>query len=225
VIILGQVVREGRVGCAEAPVLTVGVDQVVVEADLAGGRLVCPACGVGRLVRWGWARARMVRGVGRLRPRRGRCGHRGCGVTHVLLPVVCLVRRADGVEVVGAALEAAARGLGQRRVAELVGRSVSTVRGWLGRLAVRGLRVRAAFAVLVRALDPTGQVAVEAAGGVLAGPVVMIAAAARAAEGRWAGRVGVLSRWELVSFVTGGGLLLPGFVPESINASPRLPGS
>jgi hypothetical protein len=144
-------------------------------------------------------------------------------VTHVLLPVVCLARRADGVEVVGAALEAAARGLGQRRVAELVGRPAATVRGWLGRLAGRAVRVRAAFAVLVRMLDPTAQVVVEAAGGVLAGPVEMIAAAAGAAGRRWAGRVGVLSRWELVSFVSGGGLLLPGFVPESINASPRLP--
>jgi hypothetical protein len=67
-------------------------------------------------------------------------------VTHVLLPVVCLARRADGVEVIGSAFEAAARGVGQQRVAELVGRPASTVRGWLGRLASRAVRVRAARA-------------------------------------------------------------------------------
>jgi hypothetical protein len=203
-------------------VLTVGVDEAAVEADLDARRLVCPACGEGRLARWGWARVRTVRGVGRLRPRRGRCERRGCGATHVLLPVACLARRADGVEVIGSAFEAAARGVGRRRVAQLVGRPVSTVRGWLGRLAGRAVRVRAAFAVLVRVLDPAAAV-VEAAGPVLAGPVAMVAAAAGAAGRRWAHRVPVLSRWELASFVTCGGLLLPAFTPESINASPRLP--
>jgi hypothetical protein len=140
----------------------------------------------------------------------------------VLLPVVCLARRADGVEVIGSAFEAAARGVAQRRVAELVGRPASTVRGWLGRLACRAVRVRAAFAVLVRALDP-GAPVVEVAGPVLAGPVAMVAAAAGAAGRRWAGRVPALSRWELASFVTHGELMLPSFTPESINTNPRLP--
>jgi hypothetical protein len=140
----------------------------------------------------------------------------------VLLPVACLARRADGVEVIGSAFEAAARGVAQRRVAELVCRPASTVRGWLGRLACRAARVRAAFAVLVRALDP-GAPVVEVAGPVLAGPVATVAAAAEAAAGRWAGRVPALSRWELASFVTCGGLLSPSFTPESVNASPRLP--
>src|SRR5262249_30525700 len=76
VIILGQVVWEGRVGCAEAPVLTVGVDQVVVEADLAGGRVVCAGGGVGRLGRWGVGRRRAVGGVGR-----GGLGGGGGGVS------------------------------------------------------------------------------------------------------------------------------------------------
>jgi hypothetical protein len=198
------------------------VDEAAVEADLDARRLACPKCGEGRLARWGWARVRTVRGVGRLRPRRGRCEHRGCRATHVLLPVCCLARRADGVEVIGSAFEAAARGVAQHRVAELVGRPTSTVRGWLGRLAGRAVRVRAAFAVLVRALDTEAPV-VEAAGPVPAGPVAMVVAAAEAAGRRWAGRVPALSRWELASFVTRGGLLLPSFTPESINASPRLP--
>jgi len=54
------------------------------------------------------SRVRVVRADGsvrwRLRPRRARCA--GCGVTHVLLPVSCLVRRADAVEVIGVALVA-----------------------------------------------------------------------------------------------------------------------
>ena len=47
-----------------------------------------------------------------LRPRRGRCG--GCLVTHVLLPVTVLLRRAYAAEVIGAALLARAGGHGHR---------------------------------------------------------------------------------------------------------------
>jgi len=65
--------------------------------------------------RWGWARPRTLRGAAgraRLRPRRARC--RGCLVTHVLLPVCALLRRADLAEVIGAALVAKAGGVGVR---------------------------------------------------------------------------------------------------------------
>ena len=53
---------------------------------------------------WGHARGRVVRGWrgGGTAPRRARCT--GCGVTHVLLPVLVLVRRADAAAVIGAAL-------------------------------------------------------------------------------------------------------------------------
>ena len=54
-----------------------------------------------------------------------------CRVTHVLLAVSCLVRRADVVEVIGAALRAKARGQGHRPIAARLGRPASTVRGWL----------------------------------------------------------------------------------------------
>jgi hypothetical protein len=200
-------------------VFTVGVDQGGVEARLAAGEFSCPCCG-GRLARWGFARPRRVRGVGRLTPRRARCVAPGCGVTQVLLPVSCLARRADGVVVIGAAVELAASGVGCRRVAVAVGRPVATVRGWLARLGGRAVRVRAALGVLVRAVagDPPRLVDVVCP---LAGVVGMIAAFAVAVAGRWS--VAVLSRWELVAFVTGGGLLAPSFVPESINTSPRLP--
>src|SRR4051794_41836367 len=73
----------------EAPVIMVGTESVEVERRLSAGELVCP-CG-GDLVRWGYARRRLVRGVGMRRPRRVRCA--GCRVTHVLLSVACLLRR------------------------------------------------------------------------------------------------------------------------------------
>ena len=53
-------------------------------------------------------------------PRRSRCT--GCGVTHVLLPVVLLVRRADTAAVIGAGLTAKATGAGHRLIAALLGR-------------------------------------------------------------------------------------------------------
>jgi hypothetical protein len=54
---------------------------------------------------WGWARPRDVHGLaGLLRPRRARCP--GCLITHVLLPLTVLTRRAYAGEVIGAALTA-----------------------------------------------------------------------------------------------------------------------
>lgn len=199
--------------------LTVGVDQGEVEAGLAAGRLCCPSCRC-RLARWGFARPRLVRGVGRLVPRRARCVAPGCRATHVLLPVSCLLRRADAVVVVGAAVELAAAGVGCRRVAARLGRPASTVRGWLGRFAGRAVRLRAALGVLLRAVagDPPRLVDAVCP---LAGVVGVLAAVAAVAAGRWS--VPVLSRWELLSFLTGGGLLAPSFAPERINTSPRLP--
>jgi len=123
-------------------VLTVSADRDDVERMLGAGGLACPACG-GPLARWGRARERQVRGldgVGRLVPRRARCG--GCGRTHVLLPVTCLARRADEAEVIGRALEAKAAGAGHRVIAEALGRPASTVRGWLRALAARAEQVR-----------------------------------------------------------------------------------
>jgi hypothetical protein len=78
-----------------APVVMVGTDPVEVDRRLLAGELACP-CGGGQLSPWGHARARWVRGVGVLRPRRARCT--ACLVTHVLLAVSCLLRRADAAE-------------------------------------------------------------------------------------------------------------------------------
>ena len=67
----------------------------------------------------------------------------------MLLPVFVLVRRADLVEVIGAALAAKASGAGARVIAAGLGRPVDTVRGWLRRFAGRYARVRVFFTRLL----------------------------------------------------------------------------
>lgn len=131
--------------------VTVSDDVWAVEVDLVEGRIGCPECG-GRLHPWGSARVRQVRvglgEVGRHRPRRGRCA--GCGVTHVLLAVSLALRRADAAAVIAAAVEAkVVRGLGHRRIAAVLGRPVSTVRGWLRVFASSAGAVVEAFMALV----------------------------------------------------------------------------
>jgi len=49
----------------------------------------------------------------------------------VLLPAWCAPRRADSVEVIGAALVAKAAGAGYRRIAADLGRPAGTIRRWL----------------------------------------------------------------------------------------------
>lgn len=191
--------------------LTVGVDGVAVERRLAAGGLSCPGCG-GVLAGWGYARERGVRGwagVVRVCPRRTRC--RGCGVTHVLLPVVVLLRRADTAAVIGAAFGAKAAGVGFRRIAAVLGRPAETVRGWLRRFGARLEAVRGVFTVLVGALvaDPD-RVLPAPAGGAWPDAVAAIAAAARAATVRFR-LVVVVPVWELAVAVSSGRLLAPGW--------------
>jgi transposase-like protein len=125
-------------------------EEARVEAELVGGVVRCPAC-EGELGPWGHARQRVIRGVGRLRPRRAKC--RGCGRTHVLLPELCLLRRRDAVAVIGAALVAGAAGAGHRAIAERLGVPKDTVRGWLRRFARDAEAIRAHFARWAFALD------------------------------------------------------------------------
>lgn len=95
----------------EASMVTVEVDPVRVESRLAAGGIGCPGCGAGLLGGWEYARPRVIAGTDtRVRPRRARC--RSCGVTHVLLPVSLLLRRAYLAELVFAALVAKALGSG-----------------------------------------------------------------------------------------------------------------
>ena len=158
--------------------LTVGNDAAGVERMLEEGSLCCPVCG-GRLARWGYGRWREVFGPGRavreVRPRRSRCA--GCGVTHMLLPARMLLRRADEAPVIGAALAAAARGLGYRRIACELGVPEDTVRGWLRRAA--GGRGRSGGVHRVAAALSADPVPLEPAGSPLADALVAVAAAAR----------------------------------------------
>lgn len=185
--------------------LTVGANPVEVEASLLKGALVCPACD-GSLGPWGWARRRLLRGGdGRraVRPRRARCV--ACGASHVLLPVFALVRRADLVDVIGAALAAKAKGVGARSIAAGLGRPVETVRGWLRRFADRAPVLRSWFTVLLvdTGVDPIPP-AVTASP--FADAVAAVLGAAVAAASRWP-EVGQVSPWWWASAASSGRLL------------------
>jgi hypothetical protein len=205
------------VGRSEALMVTVSDSIEAVETALATGRIGCPECGAA-LSRWGWARFRVVRGPGgpvRVHPRRGRCA--SCGVTQVLLPVSVLVRRADAVEVIGAALVARAAGSGWRSIAARLGRPGATVRGWLRAFASRAGAVRMFFTVLLVGVgvDP---VPAAAAGTAFRDAVAAVLAAAAGAGSRWPGMVG-LSPWRIACAATGGRLLAPGWPPVAINTN------
>jgi hypothetical protein len=197
----------------------VGTDRVEVERQLRAGRLGCPSC-VGVLAPWGYARERTVRGEGelveRLRPRRGCCG--SCGRSHVLLPVSCLVRRADRVVVIGAALAAKAAGGGHRSIARRLGRPATTVRGWLRAFAGCAERVRVALIGLLTGLDPLAG-PVPPAGTAFADAVAAVGVVAAAARRRLGGTVVDWSPWQLACAVCGGRLLRGGVFAESINTS------
>lgn len=140
-----------------------------------------------------------------LTPRRSRCSL--CLVTHVLLPVVALLRRADLAEVIGAALAAKARGLGARTVAVLLGRSVDTVRGWLRRFGSRAETVRRFFTGLLVevAPDPVVPTVMRT---VFADAVAAVVGAAAAVLARWP-RLGEVPVWQAAVAATNGRLLSP----------------
>jgi hypothetical protein len=193
--------------------LIVADDRAGLEADIAAGRLVCPRCGRGVLGGWGCARRRPLRtvdGLRWLRPRRGRCRERSCAATHVLLPDVCLLRRRDAIEVIGAAVLAAAS-TGYRRIAELIDRPAETVRDWLARFRSRTDLVAAHFWRWARALD--GAVLPVTAGGL---PVVVAVEAIGVCTRSAVVVLGRRAPWSWVSALTGGMLL-------SINTSPPWP--
>jgi hypothetical protein len=184
--------------------MTVGLNVAVVESDLCAGRLGCPVVGCsGVLGPWGWARERIVRGAGRLLPRRGRC--RGCGRTQVLLPASVLLRRADAVTVIGAGLLAKAGGAGHRRVAVLLQVPSSTVLGWLRRIGRVAERVLAVLAAAAAQLGVEFTLPAPTADPVAA--VVEMLGALAAAIARRLG--GSCSPWRLAAVLTGGRLLAP----------------
>lgn len=199
--------------------VTVEIDPVVVEQRLCSGGLACPGC-AGRLTGWGRARTRVVRGPDgptTVTPRRSRCVQ--CQVTHVLLPVFLLVRRADTAAVIGAALAARAAGQGYRRIAAALGRPADTVRGWLRRFTARVEAVRVVFTGWCRALDPD-PVLPGPAGTAWGDALAAIDAAASAARVRFgaSAAAGVVSGdvvrvpvWQVAVAVSAGRLLAPGW--------------
>lgn len=201
--------------------VTVEADVDQVECRLGAGEFRCPCCG-GVLTGWGRARPRQVRGPDgpvQLCPRRSRCT--GCGVTHVLLPVTALLRRADTAAVVVSALAAKARcGFGFRRIAADLGRPGETVRAWLRRFAGRAEAVRSVFTVWLRAVaaDP---VMPGPAGGGFADAVSAIGAVATAITDRFALRR--VSLAETAVAVSGGRLLAPGWPGPRVPHESTLP--
>ena len=184
--------------------MTVGLDAAVVENDLRAGRVLCPWAGCGAVLGpWCWARERLVRGAGRLVPRRGRC--RGCGRTQVLLPASVLLRRADAVTVIGLALLAKALWAGHRPIAETLKVPASTVPGWLRRIASVAERVLAVLADAAAQLGAEFTPPAPTADPVAA--VVEMFGALAAAMARRLG--GSCSTWHLASVVTGSRLLAP----------------
>jgi hypothetical protein len=180
----------------------VGIDTAAVETDLIGGRLSCPNCASG-LRPWGHSVEREVRLLHRSEDRlfrRSIC--RACATTHVLIPEDTLVRRRDGVEVIGAALTAKSKGKGHRRIARDLDRSQSTVRGWLRRFASMAGELREHFTRWAHALDP-GHDRLYASGSALGDAVDAVGVLGIVAVRLFGPR----PPWSLASVVTGGGLL------------------
>jgi hypothetical protein len=128
-----------------------------------------------------------------------------CDATHVLMPVVALARRADLVEVIGAALTARALGRGAAAIGRSLGRPRDTVRGWLRRFALHANGLRSMFTVALVAVSADPQTP-AATGSLFADAVAAIVGAWLAVAGRWP-IVGMVSPWRFACAVTQGGLL------------------
>jgi len=197
----------------KALMVTVEVDSERVESRLSAGELSCPSCPDGVLVRWGFARSRHVVGlIGPVRPRRSRC--RGCAVTHVLLPVTLLLRRAYVAEVIWAAVVAKAAGAGHRLIGARLGIPESTVRGWLRVISGRAQVVRHWFIVVAVAAGV--DVSIPKATGSGCGDVLAAVGAAREAIAKRFGDgsvLGAVTSARVAAACSGARLLSPGWPP------------
>jgi hypothetical protein len=192
--------------------VTVEADQVRVESRLTGRRIGCPDC-PGTLRPWGWARPRGVGGLaGVLRPRRARCP--ACLVTHVLLPVTVLARRAYAVEVIGAALVARAAGQGHRPIGAALGVPAATVRGWLRVMAAR-LEATRRYLLGVAGRAGVDQPVPKALGSPWRDLLAGLGAATAAVIGRFgvSGVLGPVTAWQVAAACSAGRLLAPGWPP------------
>lgn len=191
--------------------VTVEVDPVRLESRLAAGGIGCPTCGNGVLGGWGYARVRQVEGLSApVRPRRARC--RSCMVTHVLLPVSVLVRRAYAAEWIWAALAARAEGSGHRRIGAILGIPSATVRGWLRRAAQRLEAMRAWFLMVAVTAGVDVKIP-DGSGCPWRDALAAVATATAAIRFRFgaAGLLGVVTPDRVVVAASGGRLLAPGW--------------
>jgi hypothetical protein len=193
--------------------LTVEADVVRVESRLAAGGIGCPTCRDGVLGGWGYARVRLIVGLGDpLRPRRARC--RSCAVTHVLLPVTVLLRRAYAAERIWAALTARGEGSGHRWIGVSLGVPAATVRGWLRRAGSRLEAIRVWF--LGVAVAAGVDVAIpDGTGCAWRDMVAAVATATAAIRFRFgaAGLLGAVTPERVAAAASGGRLLAPGWPP------------
>jgi hypothetical protein len=171
--------------------------------DVDAPRPACPEC-AGPTQRWsGYARHVRDDRDRLIWVPRVRCPR--CGVTRALLPSFVLPGRWDAVAVVGRAVELAAEGLGHRRIALLLARPETTVRGWLRRL--RSVATTLTSTLLGRA------VALGWSGLDLpVAPLPRLVAAVGALAGRWPGS-SVAGPWGIAVLVIGGTLLATNTTP------------
>lgn len=197
----------------KALMVTVEVDSERVESRLAAGEVACPSCPDGVLVRWGFARVRRVVGsVESVRPRRSRC--RSCAVTHVLLPVTLLLRRAYVAELIWAAVVAKASGAGHRLIGARLGIPAGTVRGWVRVVTGRAQVVRHWFIAV--AVTAGVDVSIPRATGSGCGDVLCAVGAAREAIARRFGDgsvIGAVTSARVAAACSGARLLSPGWPP------------
>jgi len=181
------------------------LDLAAARKAVAAGVLRCP-CG-GRLRSWGHARTRTVReltSTRRVRPDRARC--RDCRRTHVLLPAQLLPGRAYTLNVIGAALLAAARGQGHRQPARGLQIPAATVRSWLRRARGNAESLRRIGVNTVVAVNPE-LLPTRARSSRLTEALEALAAAALAVARRFTGNESDL--WPIINIITRGRLLAP----------------
>ncbi|WP_344222770.1 helix-turn-helix domain-containing protein [Kribbella sancticallisti] len=132
----------------------------------------------------------------------------------MLLPVTVLVRRAYGVEVIGAALLARAGGRGHRAIARTLGVPAATVRGWLRVMAGRLEPVRL-YLLQVAHRAGVDQPVPKALGSPWRDVLAALGAATAAVTGRFGavGVVGAVTGWQVAVACSAGRLLAPGWPP------------
>jgi hypothetical protein len=147
-------------------------------------------------------------------------------VTHVLLPVTLLLRRAYLADLIWAALAAKAAGGGHRLIAQRSGVPLCTVRGWLRVIEGRADVVRDWFVSI--AVGAGVDVSIPKASGSGCGDVIAAVRAAREAiSARFGDRsvLGAVTTVQVAVACSGGRLLAPGWpsTPRGARATPTDP--